>query len=80
MPYEFIMPEDPVGSWIEALFTNPIIIFTELTGLIIIIFIIIHNKLYGIPPMIDYFLKSNPPNIIKKTNKTKKNNNNIIQQ
>jgi len=77
--YEFIILEDPIGSWLETLFTNPIIITTEISGLIILIFIMIHNKLYGFTPLVDYFLKTNRPIINDKTNKIKKNNNTITE-
>ncbi len=56
--YEFPILEDPIEFWLEVLFTNPIVIITEIAGLIILLFIIINNKLYNTHSIIA-FLKTN---------------------
>lgn len=74
--YEFIELDNPIEFWLDALFTNPIIITTEIIGGIIFVFIVLNNKLYRISAIVNY-LKTNPQNTIKKTNKIEKNNINI---
>ena len=56
--YEFVILEDPIGLWFNSLFTNPIIISTEILGLGFLVFIILHNKLFKFCDMINY-LKAN---------------------
>lgn len=45
--YEFIYLEDPFGFWIYELFHNPLVYITEISGIIILIFIVLNNKLYN---------------------------------
>ncbi|MHA1149513.1 MAG: metal-dependent hydrolase [Promethearchaeota archaeon] len=75
IPYDFIFTEDPIAHWGNSLLTNPIIITTELVGAGIIIFIMVHNKLYNFTEIIEY-LRTNSN---EETN-NKKPNNNIIKK
>jgi hypothetical protein len=56
--YEYETLEDPLAVFIRRLFTNPLVITTEISGIIILIFIIINNKLFTIKDILNY-LKSN---------------------
>jgi len=47
-----------ITSWITEFFSNPILISTEIAGLIILMFIIIHNKLYSPKKIWQYFSKT----------------------
>jgi hypothetical protein len=44
-----------INSWIIEFFSNPLLISTEIAGLIMLIFIIIHNKLYKFKKLWNYF-------------------------
>jgi len=57
--YDFIYLEDPIGFWLETLFTNPVIYITEIIGAILLLYIMIHNKLYKISDIFEY-LKTSP--------------------
>lgn len=52
--YEYIILEDPFSVWINSLLTNPIVIMTELAGILFIIFILINNRLYHIKDITNY--------------------------
>ncbi|MFX1573619.1 MAG: metal-dependent hydrolase [Promethearchaeota archaeon] len=52
--YEFIVVEEPVLYWFNTLFTNPIVLSTEIIGIAILIFILIHNKLYHVEDIKKY--------------------------
>jgi len=65
--YDFIINDDPIGDWITTLFTNPLVLTTEIIGLGSLLFIIYNNKLYGITLIIN-FLRTNNQNRIEKTN------------
>jgi len=56
--YDFSMIEDPFGVWLYTLFHNPVVYLTEITGVLIFIFILISNKLYSRKDITDY-LKRN---------------------
>jgi len=56
--YDFIIIDDPIGLWLYSLFNNPIVYLTEITGVLIFIFILINNKLYNIKEIVNY-LKNN---------------------
>jgi hypothetical protein len=56
--YEFILIDDPIGLWLYTLFNNPVVYLTEITGILIFIFIFINNKLYSRKEITDY-LKRN---------------------
>ncbi len=57
--YEFIVIDDPIPLWINTLLTDPIVQITEVIGGALIIFIIVHNRLYHSKNLINY-LKTNP--------------------
>ena len=58
---EFVeISENPIAVWLSrASLTYLFIIITEIVGGIILLFIIVHNKLYSFSKLIDY-LKTNP--------------------
>lgn len=56
--YEFIIIEDPLGVWLHTLSNNPVVYLTEITGILIFLFILINNKLYSRKEITDY-LKCN---------------------
>ncbi len=55
-----VISENPIAVWASrASLTYLFIIITEIVGGIILLFIIVHNKLYSVSKLIDY-LKTNP--------------------
>ena len=52
--YKYIIVEEPLLYWFNALFTNPIVLSTEIIGIAILIFILIHNKLYHVEDIKNY--------------------------
>ena len=64
--YEIMTYKSDIEQWLQTLLTNPIVITTEITGVIILIFIVINNKLYSISEFVNY-LKTKPKITIKKT-------------
>ena len=62
--YNFKTVEEPLKYWFNALFTNPIVLTTEIIGFAILIFILIHNKLYHTEDIKNY-LKRNLQTVIK---------------
>lgn len=54
IPYNFTRIEEPLTFWFSALFTNPIIIITEVIGIIILLFILLTNRLYHLKDIINY--------------------------
>jgi len=61
--YDFMYVDDPIPYWIHSLLTNPIIQITEIFGIIVLIFIMINNKLFGFKKIVEY-LKS-PSEIVR---------------
>lgn len=57
--YEFIYVEDPLNEWFYTLLNDPLVLFTEISGIVIIIFIMIYHKLYS-PKEIIRFLQNKP--------------------
>lgn len=57
--YQFIYLEDPFSDWLFTLFNDPIVQITEILGILFLIIIIIHNKLYGIRKIVTYIKDSN---------------------
>ena len=57
--YQFIYLEDPLSSWLSSLLYDPVVQITEVLGLIFLIIILVHNKLYGIRKMFTFILESN---------------------
>ncbi len=56
--YEFIMLEEPLRNWFIALFTRPLNLITEVTGIVFFILILIRNRLYNKKEILSY-LKGN---------------------
>ena len=54
--YKFVIIDEPITHWVVVLFTDPIVIITELIGLIIIIIIFFKNKLYYPKKMWHYLI------------------------
>jgi len=52
--YDFHFVEKPLLYWIKQLWTNPIVMITEITGILFMIFILIKNKLYHMNQISDY--------------------------
>ncbi|MHA1671960.1 MAG: metal-dependent hydrolase [Promethearchaeota archaeon] len=57
--YKFIYLEDPLGGWLFSLLNDPIVQITEILGLVFLIIIVIHNKLYGIRTIFNFIKESN---------------------
>ena len=56
--YEFIVVEEPIGLWFYKLFNDPRVYLTEITGVLILTFILINNRLFN-PKDLVRFLKRN---------------------
>ncbi|MFX1450533.1 MAG: hypothetical protein ACFFCM_06810, partial [Promethearchaeota archaeon] len=54
IPYDFYYIEDPLIYWLRKLITDPLVLITEITGIMLIIFIIKYNKLYHISDIKNY--------------------------
>jgi membrane-bound metal-dependent hydrolase YbcI (DUF457 family) len=54
--YESVIVEEPILYWFKVLFTDPLVITTELLGISFCIIILINNKLYHLNDII-YYLK-----------------------
>ncbi len=69
--YNFGILDDPIGVWLEALFTNPLILSTELFGLIFLLFILFKYKLYTFTRLKNFLKTNNEISIRKNNNKEK---------
>jgi len=63
--YDFLLLEEPLSFWFSQLFSDPVVIITELIGVTILIFIVINNKLYHRKDINEY-LKGSYQTIITK--------------
>jgi hypothetical protein len=45
--YDFIYIDDPLSGWLYSLFHDPVVFITEISGIVILIFILVSNQLYG---------------------------------
>lgn len=63
--YDYLFLEEPISFWFSQLFSNPVVIMTELIGVTIIIFIVVNNKLYHMKDINEY-LKGSYKTIITK--------------
>ena len=63
--YDFLFLEEPLFFWFSQLFSDPVVIMTELIGVAILIFIVINNKLYNRKDINEY-LKGSYQTIITK--------------
>ncbi len=52
--YEWVVIDDVILFWFDALFTNPFVIITEIAGVVSLVFILIKNKLYHRKEIMDY--------------------------
>ncbi|MFX1365471.1 MAG: metal-dependent hydrolase [Promethearchaeota archaeon] len=52
--YDFGVVDEPFLFWIKQLWTEPLVIITEGTGVLFIIYILIKNKLYQIDKLSEY--------------------------
>ena len=57
--YDFIYIDDPLSGWLYSLFHDPIVFFTEISGIIILIFILINNQLYNRKRIINFLQNRN---------------------
>jgi hypothetical protein len=57
--YNFYFIEEPMIYWIRKLWTDPLVLVTEIIGLVFIIFIIKYNKLYHFSDITDYLKAKN---------------------
>jgi len=54
IPYDFLMLEDPFSFWLYVLFNDPLVYLTEISGVLIILYILIDNRLYNVKKIWDY--------------------------
>jgi membrane-bound metal-dependent hydrolase YbcI (DUF457 family) len=59
--YQFIYLEDPLGGWLFSLLNEPIVQITEALGILILITIVFHHKLFGLRKIF-YFVKESNVN------------------
>lgn len=57
--YDFYYIEEPLIYWLRKLYTDPVVISTEVSGILCIIFIIKSNKLYHKSDIINYLTGAN---------------------
>ena len=57
--YDFIYIDDPLSGWLYSLFHDPMVFFTEISGIIILIFILINNQLYSRKRIINFLQNRN---------------------
>ena len=57
--YQFIYLEDPLGGWLFSLLNDPIVQITEALGILILITIVFHHKLFGIRKIFTFIKASN---------------------
>lgn len=55
IPYDSIIIDDPLSYYVQKILTDPVVIITELTGIVILIIIVFRNKLYDFQKIIIYF-------------------------
>jgi len=57
--YDFIYIDDPLSGWLYSLIHDPMVFFTEISGIIILIFILINNQLYSRKRIIKFLQNRN---------------------
>ena len=67
--YEFIVIKEPFWYWFRALFTNPVVLITEVTGVILFILILIRNRLYSTKDILSYLKGNHLPRKLQLRNK-----------
>jgi len=54
IPYDFLIIDDPLSHWLYVLLNDPFIYLTEISGILILIYILIGNKLYSVKEIWNY--------------------------
>jgi len=52
--YDWLVIDEPLLYWFTSMFTNPVVIITEITGVIIFTYILLKNKLFRYSVILDY--------------------------
>ncbi len=65
LEYEVINVEDPIRIWLNTLMTNPIVIITEIIGIVGLIYIVIRNKLYKYKKLYKFLFENSDKNETK---------------
>ena len=68
--YDKVIVKEPIPMWMNTLLTNPVVQLTEIAGGSILIFILVHNRLYNSREFISY-LKTTPGGPMKYPSATK---------
>jgi len=67
--YNFLVIEEPIFHWVTNLLTDPLYLLTEITGIGILIYIFITNRLYHRSKFIKYLKGKSKSSIIIETKK-----------
>ncbi len=59
LSYDFYYIEEPFLYWLMKLWTDPLVIITEISGILFLLFIVIHNNLYHKRDIINYLIGFN---------------------
>ena len=62
--YNFGILEEPIFYWITKFFTDPVVFLTEITGILILLYIFITHKLYYRSKLMKYLKGSSQSSII----------------
>ena len=54
IPYDFLMIVDPLSHWLYKLFNDPLVYFTEIGGILILLSILVRNKLFSAKKIWNY--------------------------
>ena len=65
--YSFWEIEEPISHWVTKFFTDPVVFLTEITGIGILVYIFITNKLYHRSEFMKYLKGKSQSSIIIKT-------------
>ena len=57
--YQFIYLEDPLSGWLFSLLNDPVVQITEILGILFLITIVLHHKLFGIRKIFTFIKESN---------------------
>jgi len=57
--YDFVYLEDPLNRWFYSLFHDPVVFFTEIAGILILIFILVSNQLYSLKKIVNFLRNRN---------------------
>jgi len=56
--YEYTILEDPFGSWFYTLFNDPLVLTTEIVGILILIIILFTNKLFNLKHITNFVIRT----------------------